>query len=322
MSDDSTPRLNLPYLAASQAQKHVTLNEGLGLLDGLVACSVESRTLAAQPASPADGALYILPPGATGDDWSLAGEGALMRFEAGAWTELTRAPGQLAFVRDASVLLLFDGAAWVGAADALGARAKLNKANTPGVASLLFQTGFSTRAEIGLVGDDRLSVKVSADGASFVEALKVEPGGQVRLPKKPVVVAFRTAGHLTVGTTLVALACNNVVLDATDDYDPGTGVFTCPAAGLYRVSANIVLDGSNSAGLMMTVYVRKNGETVGGVPVMLAQQTAAGAYTNVPVELVVDCAAGDTLNIAMLRATADVVVYGTNYTRVSFEHLG
>ncbi len=321
MSDDSTPRLNLPYLAASQAQKHVTLNEGLGLLDGLVACAVESRTLAAQPASPAEGALYILPASAAGDDWSLAGEGALMRFEAGAWTALTRVPGQLAFVRDASVLLLFDGAAWVGAADALGARAKLNKASTPGVASLLFQTGFSTRAEIGLVADDRLTVKVSADGASFVEALKVEPGGQVRLPQKPITVAFRTAGAVTIGSATTALVCNTEVVDAGGAYNPSTGAFICPAAGCYRVAANVLLHEANAAGLYLVVNLLKNG-AVHGVSLGLAEHVATGVIQTLTVETAVACAAGDSLQIGLTAVGGDVIVFGDNYTRVSFEHLG
>ncbi|MCJ2115070.1 DUF2793 domain-containing protein, partial [Methylobacterium sp. J-001] len=33
---DATPRLGLTLIAASQAQKHVTHNEALGLLDALV----------------------------------------------------------------------------------------------------------------------------------------------------------------------------------------------------------------------------------------------------------------------------------------------
>lgn len=322
MSNDATPRLHLPYLAASQAQKHLTLNEALGLLDGLIACAVQSRTLAVQPAAPADGALYILPAGPTGDDWSVAGAGALMRFEIGAWTELARAPGQLVYVRDEAALLLFDGADWVFAGEALGARAKLNKAATAGTASVLFQKGFSGRAEIGLVGDDALTVKVSADGASLVEALKVEPGGQVRLPKKPMAVAFRTSGAVTVGAAVVGLACDNAVLDAGGDYDPTTGVFTCPAQGRYRVAANIMLAASNAAGVLMYVYLRKNGAVLGG-PIMLAQQPVAGALPNVPVETAVACVAGETLQIGLLRAGAtDVVVFGDNYTRVTFEYLG
>jgi hypothetical protein len=43
------------YLFAAQAQKHVTVNEALRLLDGLVQLAVLDRHLTAPPASPADG---------------------------------------------------------------------------------------------------------------------------------------------------------------------------------------------------------------------------------------------------------------------------
>ena len=40
--------------------------------------------------------------------------------------------------------------------------------------SLLFQSGFSGRAELGLTGDDDLRVKVSADGGTWREALRID----------------------------------------------------------------------------------------------------------------------------------------------------
>ena len=64
MSDDHSARLALPYLAAGQMQKHVTLNEALTRLDALVQTAVVSRTTLTQPATPDDGALWILPAGA------------------------------------------------------------------------------------------------------------------------------------------------------------------------------------------------------------------------------------------------------------------
>ncbi len=119
MSDDATPRLGLPYLAAGQAQKHVTLNEALACLDGLVQTAVVSRSVAAQPASPDDGALYILPADATGGVWAGEAEGALMRFEAGGWTRLDPAAGHLAWVADEASALVFGGATWTPLADSL-----------------------------------------------------------------------------------------------------------------------------------------------------------------------------------------------------------
>lgn len=110
MSDDATPRLGLPYVAAGQAQKHVTVNEAFARLDGLVQTAVVSRAVTAQPAGPEDGALYILPAGATGDAWAAEAEGALMRFEAGGWTRLEPRPGHIVWITDESLALVFDGA--------------------------------------------------------------------------------------------------------------------------------------------------------------------------------------------------------------------
>lgn len=57
-----TPNLGLPLLAAAQSQKHVTHNEALEELDGLVQCSVISRTLTSPPGSPADSREYLQRP--------------------------------------------------------------------------------------------------------------------------------------------------------------------------------------------------------------------------------------------------------------------
>src|SRR4051812_22504433 len=48
---------------------------------------------------------------------------------------------------------------------------KISKESAAKTASHLFQTNFSGRAELGLTGDDNLHVKVSADGAAWIEAL-------------------------------------------------------------------------------------------------------------------------------------------------------
>ncbi len=53
-------------------------------------------------------------------------------------------------------------------------RYTLNKEAAGHVLSLLFQSGWSGRAELGLVGDDDISLRVSPDGADWIEALRVE----------------------------------------------------------------------------------------------------------------------------------------------------
>lgn len=111
MSDTST-HLMLPFLAAGQAQKHVTVNESLLRLDALVQLAVISATVSAEPASPAAGALYILPPGKTGAAWDAMANGALAYYRDGAWEEIAPREGWLAFVKDADQLLHYDGAGW------------------------------------------------------------------------------------------------------------------------------------------------------------------------------------------------------------------
>jgi hypothetical protein len=63
-----------------------------------------------------------------------------------------------------------------------GHQLKLNKAAAGDTASLLFQTGFGGRAEMGTAGGDDFSVKVSADGSAWFTALEADAAtGEVKL---------------------------------------------------------------------------------------------------------------------------------------------
>lgn len=116
MSD--TPNLNLPYMLAAQAQKHVTHNEALRMLDAVVQLSVLDRDLAAPPGSPAEGDRYIVaatPTGAwTGHATHIAA------FQDGAWLFYPPVEGWLAWVADENALVVFDGAAWSSASSGGG----------------------------------------------------------------------------------------------------------------------------------------------------------------------------------------------------------
>jgi hypothetical protein len=208
---DETADLTRPYLLASQAQKHVTENESLAWLNGLVQLAVQNRTITAQTGAPDEGRPYVLLQGA-----ALAGKSALMitLFYDGIWEFIAPKPGFLAFCAAEGALLFFDGAnwrfvatlvdailnaeifalggetdaatpyyAWLGktlftaklAADGGDGdlRVILSKEAAGDSGSLLFQTGFSGRAEIGVTGDVDLHVKVSSDGTAWIEALKI-----------------------------------------------------------------------------------------------------------------------------------------------------
>lgn len=59
---------------------------------------------------------------------------------------------------------------------------KINKAATADTASLLFQTDYTTIAEIGLISDDYLAVKLSDDGVKFKTVQYFTPSGSAQFP--------------------------------------------------------------------------------------------------------------------------------------------
>lgn len=208
MADEST-HLKLPYILANQAQKHVTHNEAIRLLDALVQLSVIDRDLTAPPGSPADGDRYIVGAGATGDwaGWDLN----VAYYVDGAWMKLVPQTGWRAWIADESALVAWDGSNWstvmpdVAEFDGVGIRtspdannrlavksnavlfshddvtpgtgsilASLNKAAAGNDAGFVFQTNWSTRALFGLLADDDFTIKVSPDGSSFIEAFRAD----------------------------------------------------------------------------------------------------------------------------------------------------
>ena len=211
---DHSTNLKLPYIMPSQAQKHVTHNEAIGILDALVQLAVVRRDLAAPPATPTDGARYIVASEATGA-WT-GHSGNVAHWVDGAWTFYQPRTGFLCHMAEENRFVFWNGSEWSELADAVtGAlqnlgligigteadaanpfAAKLNKAlwtaktiaeggdddlrltlNKEGPAdtvSLMMQTGYSGRAELGLSGSDDFSIKVSPDGASWTTAFTVD----------------------------------------------------------------------------------------------------------------------------------------------------
>ena len=109
---EQSPRLSLSYVAPAQAQKHVTVNETFRRLDALVQLTVRSRNVSAEPAGPAEGDAYILPPAASGAAWDGFAPASLAVYQDGAWAEIAPAEGVRAYVIDEGALTVFDGAAW------------------------------------------------------------------------------------------------------------------------------------------------------------------------------------------------------------------
>jgi len=217
---EKSPNLNLPYILAAQAQKHVTHNEAIRNLDALTQLSLEDKDLTAPPGSPPEGAAYIVAPGGTGQ-WA-GHDQAIAAWQDGAWAFYEPQQGWIGWLRDEDTQVVYNGSTWENLASGGGStnfnpatgglvginaqadttnrlsvnspaslfnhngtdhQLKINKSTVTDNASVIFQTGFSGRAEFGITGNDDFHMKVSPDGTTFHEGIVIDKDtGAVTFP--------------------------------------------------------------------------------------------------------------------------------------------
>lgn len=210
---DETPNLDLPLLAENQAQKYVTINEALTKLDAIVQLSVIS-VLSAPPGAPDVGDRYIVGGAATGawagheDEIALRAAANWTFLEPrNGWIGFNEATGRLLYystsapgwidlfeenafqnlellgvgtTADATNPLALIGAGALMAAKTAGAGGTgdfiftLNKEASGDTLQIVLQQGFSTRALLGLLADNDLTLRVSPDGSAFFTAISID----------------------------------------------------------------------------------------------------------------------------------------------------
>jgi len=285
---DTTSNLGLPFLMAAQAQKHITHNEALELLDAIVQLTVEGFDAATPPATPAEGQVWAVGAAPTGD-WATAA-GQLAVWANGGWLFVAPKAGW----RAASGLgvRIWSGVAWVDpdlpaiqnvegvgigtaydatnklavAADTTllshagsGHQLKLNKALATDTASLLFQTGWSGRAEMGAAGEDAFSVKVSPDGATWKTGLRID--GTTGAAELPSGARTATGTAAQPGYTFSGDADTGLYRAAANRLGFSTGGTQRAALGTADFEVNVPLTGTSvtqsatdeAAGRLMTV---------------------------------------------------------------------
>ena len=105
--------LALPYILPSQAQKHVTHNEALRILDAIIHLSALDRGLTSPPVNPQNGDRYIVGQPAT-DLWA-GHENEIAAYQDDAWIFYPPRAGWLAWVQDENQFYTFNGSNWIAA---------------------------------------------------------------------------------------------------------------------------------------------------------------------------------------------------------------
>ncbi len=208
----TSSRFNLPYLAPAQAQKTVTHNEALQVLDALTQLTFVSVGDTVPPIAPALGDSYALGVGASGD-WTGNTAGTIATRIENAWMYHTPLEGWRGWDIATAQLLGFQGGSWTpldSTSDMLGINAtadavnrltvrsaaslftheggshqmKINKASASDDAGFVLQNDYTTHGLMGLFGTNDLTAKVSPDGTSFYNAFEASAAtGEVNFPQ-------------------------------------------------------------------------------------------------------------------------------------------
>lgn len=113
---------------------------------------------------------------------------------------------------------------------------KINKAADTETASLLFQSAWSGHAELGLVGDTALSVKVSAEGSTWTEAVRIDPvADAVTWSTSSGAQVVLSNAQLQVDVPLVGGAVQATPLDETEECLMRVGAFGLGASDSAQV---------------------------------------------------------------------------------------
>ena len=107
---DTTPRLGLMTVIPGQAQKETSINEGLHLLDAIVAAAVEEPARTDPPATPVVGTSYLVASQAVGE-W-VGHDGALAAFTPGGWRYVAPTDGLTVLEKATGTTLRYRSGAW------------------------------------------------------------------------------------------------------------------------------------------------------------------------------------------------------------------
>ena len=253
--------------------------------------------------------------------------------------------GKILTCEDEGLLLVYDGAGWVGTTpDALQNLARLglgtmadasnpfsaklnaalwtaktvaeggtgdlfytmNKEATGGDLGLTLQTGFVTKALVGLFGSDRFRLAVSADGSTFFDGLSVDNAtGIVDQPRRPRFKDYTNYDNYVGVWTWTKIGLNNTDYNDQGACDAANNHFVAPADGTYLFGATLLYKINASATARMRGRLVLNSTTeirgsLGKIPA-----THVSLTTAIWLQTMVPLTAGDTVELQGYFRVAD-----------------
>ena len=294
----TTANLSLPELAAAQADKYLTVNEALAILDVALNLVVIRVDLTTPPGSPSEGDAYIPAATATGD-WA-SQENKVAVYSSSAWIFFNPQEGWRAYDQNANAFLKYSGSAWVdffaadfptfaesGDIEQLGINTtpdatsrlavkadamlfdhdtagdmifSLNKNAAGDDVGIALKTNWASTCMIGAFGDSNLVLKV---GTSYKEAMTVSGStGVVNFPANPRFQIYGISGDQTITAdawATVDLAYTD--FDVTSSVDLTNNRIDAPCDGYYAVQAVVLYKIISTAPTSFKIGFSVNGAT-------------------------------------------------------------
>ncbi|WP_299675919.1 DUF2793 domain-containing protein [uncultured Roseobacter sp.] len=332
---DTSSCLSLPFIQPNQAQKHVTHNEALRILDVLTQLAVLTDDQPTAPADPAEGDRHIVGDAATGD-WA-GHDGQLTLFENGLWQYFEPKSGWRAYVTGRDALVVFDGSEWIDldsdelqeistfglgmvtvptapfSAKLNGALwtalyqadggdgdiiSTLNKETAADDAGFVFQQDFGTRALFGLFGSDNIRLATSPNGTDFRDGMIVNAAtGIVEQPNLPRFKGATNFDNYTAADVWTTIAINEAEFNDQNVLDAGANQFVAPVAGSYLFGAALTFKQNTTDEVQMSARLLRNGADVISGSLCEITGPHVSEQTVLQTQTMAQLSAGDTVEL-------------------------
>ncbi len=205
---------------------------------------------------------------------------------------------------DANNALIVKGTAFLFDRETDDVRFTFNKAAASDDVALTFQTNYSARALVGLLGDDHFTFKVSPDGSTYFTGFVLDKdSGQFKMPLAPKFSAYTNFDNYIAANTWTKVQFNNADSNDQNAFNGSNNNFTAPFAGNYALGFSLRFKANATVPTKVISTFYKNGAELGrGRAVSGAPVDDVTTYN---LTVLTPLAANDVIDVRVNFATND-----------------
>jgi hypothetical protein len=205
---------------------------------------------------------------------------------------------------DANNALIVKGTAFLFDRETDDVRFTFNKAAAGDDVALTFQTNYSARALVGLLGDDHFTFKVSPDGSTYFTGFVLDKdSGQFKMPLAPKFSAYTNFDNYIAANTWTKVQFNNADSNDQNAFDGGNNEFTAPFAGTYVFGFSLRFKANSTVPTKLIATFYKNGAELGRARAV--SSAPVDDVTTYNLTVLTPLAANDVIDVRVNFATND-----------------